>query len=248
LAGVFDRGGPEEQKMHEEFAKAYRFMLQSARLLERRAFETRFLRAPSRHVAEAVRAYGNPDGGLGHALEPDLRCPDSQPLFCEIGLSMLYDVGYRDAELSFSICSYLNTVSNERGLLPPFLESARAFPHASHWDAPVAYGLNPTLGLCGLLHYHGVEHEWLSRATETCCAMLLDKPPAEAHSLLGATRLIDHLPDRIMAERLAEQVASVLPRAHFFLPTAPVTEYGLTRSILPRRHNPDGDPCFRISR
>jgi hypothetical protein len=214
--------------MDEQFTKAYQFMLQSARLLERRAFEAHFLGTSSRYVAEAVRAYGNADGGLGYALEPDLRCPGSQPLFCEVGLSTLYDIEYRDAELGLVICSFLDAVSDERGLVPPFLENARAFPHAAHWDVPVEYGLNPTLGLCGLLHYHGADHEWLSRATETCCAMVLSEPPAEAHTLLGATRLIDHLPDRIMAERLAEQVAEVLPTARFFLPTAPVTDYGLT--------------------
>ena len=118
--------------MDERFARAYRFMLQSARLLERRAFEAKFLGTPSHQVAEVIRSYRNPDGGLGHALEPDLRCPDSQPLFCEVGLSTLYDVGYRDHELGRSICVYLDTVANAEGLLPPFLERAREFPHASH--------------------------------------------------------------------------------------------------------------------
>lgn len=214
--------------MDERFAKAYQFMLHSARLLERRAFESRFLGTPPHQVAEVLRVYRNPDGGLGHALEPDLRCSESQPLFCEVGLATLYDVGYRDGELGRSMCAYLDTVADKDGLLPPFVERAREFPHASHWDVPVEYGLNPTLGLCGLLHYHGAEHAWLSRATATCCARLLDAPPAEAHTLLGATRLADHLPDRLIAHRLTELITSVLPTARFFLPTAPVTTYGLT--------------------
>jgi hypothetical protein len=214
--------------MSEQFAAAYRFMLQSARLVDMRAFEARFLGNPSYLVDEAVRAYRNADGGLGHALEPDSRCPTSQPLFCELGLSILCEVGHRDRELGQSICAYLDTVADERGLLPPYTAEALAYPHAAHWDVPVVYGLNPTAGLCGLLHYHGAEHEWLSRATRTCCAMLLDQPPAEAHLLLGATRLADHLPDRDMAGRLREMIGAVLPTASFFIPSAPVQGYGLT--------------------
>jgi hypothetical protein len=30
-------------------------------------------------IIDALRGYRNPDGGFGHALEPDLRCPASQP-------------------------------------------------------------------------------------------------------------------------------------------------------------------------
>ena len=219
--------------MNEQFTGAYQFMLQNARLLERRAFEARFLGAPSHYVAEAIRAYCNPDGGLGHALEPDLRCPHSQPLFVGYGLTTLWEVGYRDPELCISLCSYLDAISDERGLVPPFFDSALAFPHASHWSSiswsgSVAYGLNPTLGICGLMHYHGVQHEWLSRATESCCSIFLNNPPFEAHHLVGATHLVDHLPDRTMANRLAELIASVLPKASSFIPTAPVKGYGVT--------------------
>ena len=34
---------------------------------------------PAEPVIEALRGYRNPDGGFGHALEPDVRCPSSQP-------------------------------------------------------------------------------------------------------------------------------------------------------------------------
>jgi len=215
--------------MDEHFAAAYRFMLQSARLLERRAFEARFLGAPAQGVADVVRAYGNPDGGLGHALEPDSRCPTSQPLFCEFGLATLCEVGHRDRALAQEICSFLDAVADERGLVPMVLENARAFAQAAHMAGmPVVYELNPTLGLCGLAYYHGADHPWLSRATETCCRMLLAEPPAEAHTLLGAARLAEHLPDRAMAGRLAQVIGATLPGASFFIPTAPVTGYGLT--------------------
>lgn len=56
--------------MNEQFSRAHQFMLTNARLLERRIFEARFLGAPASCVGEAIRAYRNADGGLGHALEP----------------------------------------------------------------------------------------------------------------------------------------------------------------------------------
>lgn len=214
--------------MDERLARAYRFLLGNARILERRAFEARFLGAPAQGVAAALRAYRNPDGGLGHALEPDLRCPGSQPLFCEFGLATLCEAGYRDPELAQGICGYLATVADAQGLLPPLFADAREFPHAAHWGAPTPPGLNPTAGLCGLLHYHGARHPWLDRATASCCAQVLATPPAEAHLLLSATRLAEHLPDRQLGDRLATRIAAALPTASFFIADAPVGTYGLT--------------------
>ncbi|MFH1571734.1 MAG: hypothetical protein ABIL09_27340, partial [Gemmatimonadota bacterium] len=163
--------------MPDAFALARTFLLTHARLLERALFQVRFEGRPPEVVCAAVRAYRNPDGGLGHALEPDLRCPESQPLASEIGLTALWQAGGRDPELALSLCGYLESVCDGDGLVAPFTESARRSPHASHWSGAVAPGLNPTSGLCGLLHYQGIDHPWLSRATRTCCERVLSGAP-----------------------------------------------------------------------
>jgi hypothetical protein len=224
------------------------FILTHARLLERRLFEVRFANASPASVAQTVHAYRNTDGGLGHALEPDLRCPDSQPLFVEVGLAALCEAGCHDQELALSVCPFLESVSDDRGLVPPILETALRSPHASHWSrSSLAPDLNPTAGICGLLHYQGIQHPWLSRATETCCAMLIASPPLEAHTLVCASRLADHLPDRALARRrlystaLFDAVASALPRASFFLPETPTQGYGLT----PLHFAPDPASAWR---
>jgi hypothetical protein len=165
---------------------------------------------------------------LGHELEPDHRCRESKPLFVEVGLSALHETGCKDAELALAICSFLESVADDQGLVAPFLESALIAPHAPHWRGPTTPGLNPTTGICGLLHYQGVSHPWLARATASCCGFLLDEPPSEGHTLLSATRLIDHLPDREMANRLTDVIADSLPSAGSFIADAPVTGYGLT--------------------
>ncbi|MEW6755532.1 MAG: hypothetical protein AB1505_31820 [Candidatus Latescibacterota bacterium] len=225
--------------MDDPFASGRTFLLTHARLLERMLFEVRFGGAPAECVGRAVRAYQNADGGLGHGLEPDFRCPDSQPLFAEVGLAALWEAGCRQAALALDLCRFLGAVAQADGLLPPALDSAFAWPRAAHWRQPWPAGLNPTAALCGLLHYQGVEHPWLDRATQTCCRLLLGEPPAEAHALLCATRLADHLPDRELARRLAEGIAAALPHARFFLPQAPVTEYGLTPlHFAPRPDSP----------
>lgn len=214
--------------MDNPFSRARNFMYTHARLLERHLFAVKFEGAPAAAVGRIVAAYQNPDGGLGHALEPDVRCPESQPLFVEVGLGVMRDAGWQDHEFSLSLCSFLERVSDATGLVPPLLPSALNSPHAPHWNATGEPGINPTAGICGLLHYQGVKHPWLSRATETCCEILRQDLPTEAHALLCAARLAEHLTDRKIAEEIIDRIGTVLPDAGFFIPSAPVTTYGLT--------------------
>jgi len=209
--------------------KARNFILIHARLLERRLFRVYFDGESSDSVGQIVRAYQNSDGGLGHALEPDIRCPESQPIFVGIGLAALEEAGCRDIQLAESLCDYLQSVSDKNGLVPFFQETAYQSPIAGHWiNSTLTPGLNPTAEICGLLHYQGIQHDWLLLATETCCNMILHDPPLEAHDLYCVSRLVEYLPDRVMAMNLLDTIALVLPKARFFIPDAPVNAYGLT--------------------
>ena len=210
------------------FGRARRFIYSEARLLDRLLFAVKFDGAEPAIVGRLVSAYQNADGGLGHALEPDIRCPESQPLFAEIGLSAMYEARWIDRELSLSICAFLEGVSDENGLVPILMPSALRSPHAAHWTSTGEPGINPTAGICGLLHYQGIDHSWLTRATDTCCELLLRNPPREAHALLSAAHLAAHLPNQQLANNLVDGIAMALPDARFFIPSAPVTKYGLT--------------------
>lgn len=215
--------------MNDMFLKARNFILTHARLLERRIFEVHFEGVPSVFVDKIVRAYQNPDGGFGHALEPDIRCPESQPIFAGIGLAALEEVGYKDYELALDICNYLQAVSDESGLVQFFNNNAYKCPIAGHWiNTTFAPGLNPTADICGLVHFHGVQHEWLSKATNKCCDILVKDTPLEAHALCAACRLAEYLPDKNLALNLLDVISSALPRASFYIPNAPVKTYGLT--------------------
>ena len=58
------------------------------------------LDGPIERVVEALRGYRNPDGGFGHALEPDLRCPSGQPAPTLYALEILNEAGTADGELA----------------------------------------------------------------------------------------------------------------------------------------------------
>ena len=214
--------------MAEQFEKARKFIYTHARLLERLLFAVRFQGASPNAVASLIAAYQNPDEGLGHALEPDLRCPESQPLFVEIGLAALRTASLQNSALSLSLCNFLESKSDSSGLVPILLPSALKTPHAPHWQATGKPGLNPTASICGLLHYQNIEHPWLARATQTCCELLVKTPPKEAHTLLCAAILAEHLPDRRSASEIIEMIRVTLPEADFYIPYAPVKNYGLT--------------------
>ncbi len=185
-----DRERTCKTDMSDVFEKALDFIMTNARLLERRLCEVRFGGLSPDYVGRVVKAYQNPDGGLGHALEPDERCPDSQPLFTSFGLGAMEEAGCHDMAFAASLCDYLQSAADDNGLLPFFTKNVFNYPVAGHWiNCTITIGFNPTAEICGLLHYQGVEHEWLSLATKTCCDMFINNPPAEAHELLCAVRL-----------------------------------------------------------
>jgi len=130
--------------MVDRFGRARGFLYSYARLLERLLFAVRFEEADASAVVRLISAYQNPDGGLGHTLEPDLRCPESQPLFAEIGLSALHSAGVRDHGLALSVCGFLEGVSDASGLVPILLPSPLEWPHAAHWGSTGEPGINPT--------------------------------------------------------------------------------------------------------
>ena len=79
---------------HGIVERAEQFIWLNARLLERQLFDHLFRGGPRESSLAALRAYQNADGGFGNALEPDKRCPTSQPIDVEIAMKRLL-VGQR---------------------------------------------------------------------------------------------------------------------------------------------------------
>ena len=90
----------------------------NARLLERSLFAHLFGRGSSQAILSALRAYRNLDGGFGHALEPDVRAPDSMPLHTELALRALNAAGVLDPDLALGSCDFLASVAEDSGRVP----------------------------------------------------------------------------------------------------------------------------------
>jgi hypothetical protein len=219
--------------------RAREFLWAHARLLERRLYERAFEDGSADAVVAAVRAYRNPDGGLGHALEPDLRAPTSQPIHVDAGLSALEEAGARDPDLVAGVCDFLARVAPSSGAIPYALPDAMEHARADHWNGgyALAPSLHATAGVLARLHAHGARHEWLDRATEWCFLEVSGRPPYTGHRLLNVLEFLRRAPDRARADRLWPHVTARLFEADHVMLETPVTSYGL----VPLRFAPTPD-------
>jgi hypothetical protein len=212
-----------------DLAGAADFIWCNARLVERRLYAYVFLGAAPEGVVAALRGYQNDDGGFGHALEPDLRGPESQPIHVETAFRALEAAGTHPPEMVARACSWLASVDRAKGCVPAIFESAAAYPRAGHWQPAywTAESPNPTAAIAGLLHAMNAGHPWLDRA-DTFCWRRLGEPISDAHSLRCAFTFLEHHPDRRRAEALLMPVAEQIVDATLFALDPGVTEYALT--------------------
>jgi hypothetical protein len=226
--------------MDDIFAAGDRFLLNHARLLERRLFATCFLGQPATHVIDALRGYQNDDGGFGHALEPDKRCPASLPIDVETAFQALATASTVDAEMVSRACGFLARTAENAGAdgaVPMAFPVIEAFPRAVHW-AEWTYepGLNPTAGLVGLLYQLGVDHPWREAGAAYCWSKLESgELPSDAHALSETLIFLDQVPDRERADRIAAALVANLGNIDMFHLDPDAEGYGLTPlSLAPR--------------
>ena len=205
------------------------FILREGRLLEQRLAAVVFDGAPPATVVDVLRGYQNADGGFGHGLEPDKRCPDSQAIDVEIALQAMIAAGTVDHDMVGRACDYLAASASPDGAVPLATPAIENYPRAVHWaDWTYVPGLNPTAGLIGRLHQMGIEHPWVSKATEWCWAALADAPLDDAHEAKEAFVFLAHVPDRERADALAPSVLEKLARAAHYRADPLDPEYGVT--------------------
>jgi hypothetical protein len=219
--------------MDDAFAAGDRFLLNQARLLERRLFAACFLGQPAGRVVDALRGYQNDDGGFGHALEPDTRCPASLPIYAETAFQALAAAGTVDHDMVIRACDFLARAADEAdagGAVPPAFPVIESFPRAAHW-AEWTYepGLNPTAGLVGLLYQLGVDHPWRAAGAAYCWQQLESGGlPGDAHTLKEVLVFLDHVPDRHRADQHAAALAPHLADIPMFHLDPDAPGYGLS--------------------
>src|SRR6185436_17045811 len=115
--------------MPADIAAAERFVHANARVLERHRLAVLLHGAPAQPVLDALRAYRNDDGGFGHALEPDVRDPDSEPAAALQALHVLAELDALDDPLAAAAARWIGTVAAPDGGVPFVMPRAAEHPH-----------------------------------------------------------------------------------------------------------------------
>jgi hypothetical protein len=193
-------------------ARAERFIWLTARVLEQRRFVYHFLAGGSDAVETALTAYLNEDGGYGHALEPDLRGPVSQPLHTAHALRVLDSIGRCGGLRVERMCRYFTEVSTRDGALPAVHPSQRAYPAAPFLpivDDPPSE-LLATGPVVGLLHRNEVWHAWLFRATDFCWSAVDAIEKSHPYEIQAAIAFLDGVPDSTRAQAAADRLGTLV--------------------------------------
>ena len=140
-----------------DLGAAAQFLAASGRVLDRRTFQRLFEGGGAGPVRDAIAAYRNPDGGFGHDLEPDGRCPDGQPAAIELALRTLDEADAWGDDLVSGACGWLQANAPAGGGAAFAESSVERWPHAP-WQVPEA-GRPATListgQIAGTLHARG---------------------------------------------------------------------------------------------
>jgi len=216
--------------MNKTLESATTFIWENARLLERAIFAYHFLNGSPTRILDVLHSYQNDDGGFGNALEPDLRAPESQPLFLEFGLRTLYECNLHDADLALRACEFLSTHADLEHGIPLAFESFKLYPHPPHMDNPVVEqpSMERLTSLVGLLACQGISHPWLTRAIEACVNFISKNHFSDTHTIMNAFCLLEALAAKRPVDHLFGRLSDDLFRSSFFRLEVPVTSYGLT--------------------
>ncbi|MFF7261519.1 hypothetical protein ACFZCL_14715 [Streptomyces sp. NPDC008159] len=203
---------PSSPPAHTPLARAEQFVWLTARVLEQRRFAYHFLDGSADAVETALAAYRTADEGYGHALEPDLRGPVSQPLHTGHALRVLDSIGRCAGQRVERVCRYLTSVSNPDGALPAVRPGQRGYPAAPFVpivDAPPSE-LLATGPVVGLLHRNQVWHAWLFRATDFCWHAVETLEKSHPYEVQAAVAFLDSVPDRPRAQAAADRLGRLV--------------------------------------
>jgi hypothetical protein len=198
---------------HVNLDEARTFVWLNARLLDRHRHAYLFDGGDAEAVLAALRPYQNPDGGFGHALEPDSRGPSSHPTTTHTALRVLDEIDRFDDPMAPRILNYLVTVTAPDGGVPVASPSIQHEPRAPWWNVDTVSrtgSLLPTAGIAGLLHKHRVEHPWLAGATAFSWQAIAALGETHPYDVEYALAFLEHVPERERAEREAERLGRLV--------------------------------------
>jgi hypothetical protein len=180
--------------MKVDLDAAERFVFATARLLDRHRLAVLLHGAPVAPVLDALRAYRNPDGGFGHALEPDVRAPESEPAAVLHALEVMAEIEALDDPMVAAAAAWIASIADPNGGVPFVLPTAAAYPHAP-WLVPADGGSHLTFAIAAMLWEAGSSEPWLQTATEWCWAKLEQPGELSAYFVKFSLDFLDRVPD-----------------------------------------------------
>lgn len=201
--------------MTADLEAATTFVHTNARVLERHRLALLRGDGAGEPVVRALLAYRNDDGGFGHALEPDLRAPPSQPVGVQTAMELLHEAGGKgDDPLVAPAADFLLSITRDDGGVPFVLENAMPYPRGPWWQAADASSLTQTAANAAALHALGARHPWLDGADAFLWARIdaLDVGTTEPTPGLGydvrfSIAFLDAVPDEQRATAALERLA-----------------------------------------
>lgn len=193
--------------MSIDVSAAQHFVYVSARLLDRHRTAYLLDNASVDPVLRTLAAYRNTDGGYGHALEPDVRGPNSETTSALHALEVLDEVGALSEPLA-DVSPWIADIADPDGGVPFALSASDRYPMAP-WMVPVA-GSHLTFGLAALVAETGDQSGWLRTATEWCWRKLEHIDDVHGYTLKFALDFLDRAADADRAGRAIESLRPLL--------------------------------------
>lgn len=204
-----------------QFAKARAYILSNARPLERHLFAFHFESGAASAVLAALSTYQHESGLYGHALEPDKRTANAQPVDQDIALGILSTIGAPKRYFQ-AVCDALDDLTTESGGLPFSHPSVMDAPHAPWWACgdPQPASINPTGHVLARLRRHGIDHPWMKTADAFCWQALDSVTSDNPHSLQNAVAFVASSPDQDRANSAISRLQGLVRDAVTFDPNA----------------------------
>jgi hypothetical protein len=194
-----------------DVAAAEQFILANARLLERHRMAMLLHDGPVSPVLTTLRAYRNSEGGFGHALEPDIRTPESEPASTLHALEVLAEVGALGDPMVGDAVGWIGKIAGQDGGVPFVMPGAADAPHAP-WMVPTTGGSQLTFKLAAVLLETGRTDAWLEHATEWCWTRVARPDELDAYQVKFSLAFLDAVPDEGRAIAAIERLRSRIGR------------------------------------
>ena len=198
--------------------KARDFILTHARPLEQALYSYEFEQGDKDTVLEVLKAFQNPDGGFGKALEPDFRAERSSALATSVALNTFreLEIPAENPLISKAIVYLLKSYDREKDVWRIIPEGTDSSPHAPWWSQErleTTFGgfcWNPKAELVGYLwDYGSLVPAGFKSAVLDSAVRALETPSQNlgADALLCYSRL---LVTKSLAEEIRVQLQKIL--------------------------------------